>query len=117
MKIGLYTLPSRTQIATGYKRVVFGKRGPYIEFSPEQAILDSLKIPLKEHWRMRSRTAYYIEYRTQPDDRMIYHQKLCVTYADYKIGMMYVHPDDVIIKTSTNLISGKDLCEIQKWNS
>lgn len=111
---GIYTLPSRTRISSGYTRVVIGKRGPYIEFDFSQTIKTALIIPTNQNWRFQSPTAYYVEYRTVPDNIMIYHQKQCVTYADYKIGMLYVAPQDIIIKTDI-IMSGLALCDMAKW--
>lgn len=112
---GIYTLPSRIKIANGYSRVVIGKRGPYIEFDFSQLIKNTVIIPTKENWRLQSTTAYYVEYRTIPDGIMIYHQKMCVNYADYKIGMLYVSPENIIINNKTNVMSGEALCEMAKW--
>ncbi len=113
---GIYTLPSRIKISNGFTRVVIGKRGPYIEFDFSQVIKDTLIIPIKEKWRLHSPTAYYIEYRTVPDNIMIYHQKQCVTYADYKIGMLYVAPQDIIINNDSTIMSGLALCDMAKWD-
>jgi hypothetical protein len=80
-------------IANGYKRIVIGKRGPYIEFTENQINKDSIFIPSHELWRLTSDMAFYIEYRT-PDIQYvkIYYQKKTVNYADYLFEHYYVSP-------------------------
>lgn len=90
--IMILTIPSRQPIATEYVRAVEGKRGVYIEFTFEQLVKENLYMEECERWRLFSSNAYYLEYRTTKDHVKVYHQKRCVTYADYKIGMLYISP-------------------------
>jgi hypothetical protein len=93
--IDLYT-KSGTHIATGYKRVVIGDYGAYIEFDPDQIIHRNIenkfrgepKRPVKYIWKV-SKDAARIK---------IYEQKATVSYADYKPKMFYISPFDLIAK-------------------
>jgi len=83
-------------VANGYSRIVIGKRGPYIEFTPEQIVTDSIHIPEQELWRLESPTAYYTEYRTTDVFYVkVYLQNDTVNYADYTIGCYYISPFDL----------------------
>lgn len=81
-------------VATGYERIVLGKRGPYIEFVDDQIIRDNLHIPDDQMWRLTS-LSYYDEYRTKVDNVKVYLQKRTVDYADYLIGRWYISPFDL----------------------
>jgi hypothetical protein len=84
-------------LAQGYLRVVIGRRGAYIEFTSEQIQFENLAIPQEQAWRQRSKNAFYIEYRSSDAAKaMVYHQKRLVNYADYKIGLFYIAPADLI---------------------
>lgn len=87
---------SNLLVATGYKRIVIGARGPYIEFDENQINRNSIYIPENEIWRINDTSAFYIEYRT-PDrfNVKIYFQKKVVNYADYIIGYYYISPFDL----------------------
>lgn len=86
-----------THVATGYKRIVLGKRGPYIEFDTEQINRNDIFIPDGELWRMDdAMNAYYFEYRSKDACNVkIYFQKKLVDYADYKLGYIYISPFDL----------------------
>ena len=92
--IDLFT-KSGLNVATGYERIVIGKRGPYIEFTDEQILKDSFYVPVEQQWRFQHIDSYYNEYRTKRDNVKIYHQKKLVDYADYKVGMWYISPFDL----------------------
>ena len=80
-------------IATGFKRIVHGGRGAYVEFAPNQMFKSELTIPSSQQWRIGSRAAYYIEYRTKDSsDVKVYFQLRPVVYADYIPGMLYIAP-------------------------
>ena len=90
---------SGTLLAQGYVRVVIGGRGAYIEFAREQMALENLHIPPKQEWRLDSENAYYIERRSNDESSVkVYDQKRTVDYADYKIGMFYIAPAEVVIE-------------------
>ncbi len=96
----LYLLSTHSglDIATGYQRVVIGKRGPYIEFTDTNLIKTSIFIPENEKWRLNSKLAYYHEYRTIDKSYVkFYYQRKTVAYADYLVGMWYVSPFDLLL--------------------
>jgi hypothetical protein len=92
-----YKTKSGIVIATDSTRTVVGGRGPYIEFSREQMVMDALRpiTGLCPYHNQRHR--YFYEYRTK-DDTMVYEQRRCVSYANYLVGMFYVSPEDVVTK-------------------
>lgn len=99
-------------LASGYERVEYGKRGPYIEFNEDQIILNNFYIPMCEKWRIRSDRAFYIEFRSKCDGYVkLYFQKQTVSYAFYKIGYFYISPTD--LKTD---VYGNCIKEIEKPN-
>jgi hypothetical protein len=88
-----------TLLATGYTRIVVGERGAYIEFAPENMCMENLHIPSDQKWRLQSEAAYYIEHRSRDEVNVkVYEQRRTVGYADYKAGMFYIAPGDVVIK-------------------
>lgn len=93
----IFTTKYGLPIAKGYKRIVFGGRGEYIEFDMNNLIKSSLYIPKKQEWRLNALgSSYYIEYRSIDDAYVkVYHQVETVAYADYKIGLFYILPDDL----------------------
>jgi hypothetical protein len=98
------------QLSTDFVRVVIGDRGPYIEIHPDQMCLECIYIPENQKWRVDSAKwkdkVYYLEYRTNITGAMVYLQKRCVKYADYKVNMYYVSPWDVVKKDSHIAIGG-----------
>ena len=85
-------------VATGYERIVFGGRGPYIEFGKDQIIRDNIYIPESCEWRLeeyQKEKIYYYEYRTKEDYVMVYLQNKIVDYADYKVDFVYISPFDL----------------------
>jgi hypothetical protein len=94
-----FTTNSGTKIAKGYERIVIGGRGPYIEFSKNQMLMESINIPEAEEKRLNdtNKIYYYWEYRSNDDSNVkVYYQKKTVDYADYKVQMFYVSPFDVL---------------------
>lgn len=94
------TTKSGTPIAFGFVRIVHGGRGDYVEFTKEQLLWSALKIPQDQQWRALSDAwkdkVYYVEWRSRDEsDVMVYEQKKAVDYADYKVGMYYISPDDL----------------------
>ena len=89
-------------LATGYKRVVVGERGAYIEFAAENMCMGNLQIPPDQKWRLGSDVAYYVEHRSQDEANVkVYEQRRTVGYADYKVGMFYIAPGDVVTRGKT----------------
>jgi hypothetical protein len=91
---------SGTLLARGYARLVIGGRGAYIEFAPDQMVMDNLHIPQGQEWRLQSEHAYYLEHRSRDEANVkVYEQRRTVGYADYRIGMFYIAPAEVIVKS------------------
>jgi hypothetical protein len=92
-----FTTGDRTKLAKGYERIVIGDRGPYIEFVKDQILLENMYIPEVETKRLNNNIYYYIEYRSNDSSNVkIYYQKKLVSYADYKIGLFYISPFDLL---------------------
>ena len=94
--VPLYSLDG-TQIATGYKRVVIGDYGAFIEISPQQIIKDILCVKKGQEYRYNDdRFAEHVKYlwltAKDASDCKIYLQKKTVDYADYKPHMYYISP-------------------------
>jgi len=86
-------------IAIGYERVVWGDRGPYVEFDTASLVAGTLHVPASQHWRLTTRNPriYYQEWRTNDEcNVMVYRQLREVAYADYKPGYWYISPMDLI---------------------
>lgn len=97
------------QIATGYTRVVIGQRGPYVEFSKNQLVIDNMHIPEDQKYRLNHGATYYNEWRTNEDWVKIYEQKKTVKYADYKVGLWYISPNDLFINDGPIIVLSQDL--------
>lgn len=96
-KIKFYT-KCGTLLATGYDRIVIGGRGPYIEFNTAQLDHTILYVPKFAQHKLDMSLTYYHEYRTRDTCNIkVYHQKMEVSYADYKIGKWYIDPQ--LLKT------------------
>jgi hypothetical protein len=81
-------------VATGYNRIVHGKRGAYVEFTDEQINQHVLCIKKEDSWRMSpywQKHVYYILLYTD-DDVLVYYQLKEVDYADYVVGVWYISP-------------------------
>lgn len=94
-------------LSTGYVRVVIGKRGPYVEFNKDQIQWDSFFVPDVEKYRWNDNRAYYVEHRSKCNSNVkLYLQKRTVAYADYKIGMCYISPFDLVVANFSPVIFG-----------
>ena len=99
-------------LATGYERIVYGDHSPYIEFTLDQINWDNFV-----HHKIKGPASYYHEHYNQDKTVMLYHQfktvenlanppegKYAVNnnrtegYADYRIGRLYLDPDNIIVK-------------------
>ena len=97
-KLALYS-KSGTLLSKGYRRVVLGGRGPYVEFTVDQIQILEFEIPEEEKYRLTNNVSFYIEYRSKDQDYVkLYHQKRTVAYADYKIGLYYISPFDLYMQ-------------------
>lgn len=96
---------SGLKVATGFERIVHGGRGDYMEFKKDQIVHSSLFIPSECVYRIGDEKTYYNEYRTIDECYVkVYEQKKTVEYADYKIGLWYVSPNDLIVGGLSTLL-------------
>jgi hypothetical protein len=91
---------SGTVIANGYRRIVIGDYGAFVEFSEEQAVKSAMKIEPGQEYRIRDKNyADRVKYwwLTAKDDSgiKIYFQLKTVSYADYLPRMFYVCPHEI----------------------
>lgn len=89
-----------TEFASGFKRVVIGDYGAFLEITGEQVNRDVIRVQPGQEYRLREpRYAEHIKYiwMTVPDgsDIKIYWQQRTVEYADYKPGMYYISPFEI----------------------
>lgn len=76
---------------------MIGDRGPYVEFELDKLKLDVFDVPSNQAWRQSSDRSYYIELRsTCTANIKCYIQQKTVDYADYKVGMAYISPFDLL---------------------
>ena len=102
-------------ISKGYKRIVIGGRGPYVEFTDDQLNFKAFHIPKEQLYRVTDRRVYYIELRSIDGCFVkLYYQLQTVAYADYKIGMFYISPYDLFLSTGECLATSKVKNEINK---
>jgi hypothetical protein len=88
------------EIAHEYQRVVIGGQGPYIEFDKDDFSCDIITKPGQEY-RGKGKYKYVKYFHLMPTDCpeiKIYHQQRGVDYADYKIGMYYISPNDLVFE-------------------
>jgi len=82
-------------IGRGYLRIVWGGRGPYIEFGEDMITREKVVKP-GEAWRCQDgyrNKAFYEHWETKDECRtMIYRQRRKVPYADYLPNFYYVDP-------------------------
>lgn len=105
-------------VARGYQCIVIGKRGAYLEFSPNQIILENIFVPKSEMYRINSDKVYYIEYRTKLHYEKVYFQKKTVKYAEYKIGFYYISPINLCLswkKEAKRVLKNKAQSSITKF--
>lgn len=89
-----------TLIAKGFKRIVIGDYGAYVEIDKSQMVRENVRCKPGQEFRFRNpqfkeRVKYYWYTATDDSDVKIYYQQRGVTYADYKPGMFYVSPDEL----------------------
>ena len=107
--VDLYSRTDGIKVATGYVRMVYGDHGPYIELLPEQLVETAFTARI-----YKSKLAWYNEWHAASGEVKAYLQKQDVSmlpnppkgkyschnhrdegYADYKVGMVYISPDDL----------------------
>lgn len=95
--------PQGIMICRKYERIVIGDYGAFIEISPENIALDNISVKKGQEYRITdanfSKKVKYQWYTVKGDDSVkIYFQLKPVTYADYKVGMYYISPYEIIKK-------------------
>jgi hypothetical protein len=112
-KTQLFT-KSKTLVCNGYSRVVIGGRGPYVEFSEDQIAMPSFFVPKEQLYRFFDKRIYYMEFRSNDKSNVkLYYQLRTVSYANYKIGMLYISPNDLYIDTGECIIQKKQLINLR----
>lgn len=89
-----------TLLAVGYKRIVVGDYGAFVEVAPEYMRVENLRCQPGQEYRMNDeRFSKNVKYfwLTAKDQSSckIYFQKKTVSYADYVPGMFYISPYEV----------------------
>ena len=101
---------SNTCVGIGYKRVVFGGRGPYVEFDDGQIIDRAFFIPRDTIYRFSDARIYYIEFRSNDKSFVkMYYQLSTVAYADYKIGLFYISPFDLLVDGKPVMLKNREI--------
>jgi len=99
-----YTM-SNTLVASAYRRVVIGKRGPYVEFHHGDIKWNEFYVPKDVEYRLDNNVVYYDEWRSIDNSHIkLYLQKRTVAYADYKIHMCYISPFELYTEGLTPVI-------------
>lgn len=98
----LYTI-NGSLISIGYKRIVIGDYGAFIEYTQDQASVKSYIVKPGQEYRINdpkySRNVKYHWYTIDDNSNIkIYHQIKRVSYADYIPGMYYVSVHEVKYK-------------------
>jgi len=78
------------EVATGYERVVFKGRTPYIEFAELRMNKDNIFVPNAQKWRINNAASPYVEYRSR--DYCNVKIMLWKQNSELKAGMFYVSP-------------------------
>jgi hypothetical protein len=61
-------------------------------------VMANLTIPHEQEWRVGNSHAFYLEHRSRDAAFVkVYEQRRTVTYADYRIGLFYIAPADVLV--------------------
>ena len=100
------------KIANGFRRIVIGDYGAFIEI--EEIVMDNICVKPGQEFRINDKrysiNIKYHWYTTKDDsDAKLYFQQKGVSYADYKPGMWYISPYEVLdVKEFSNMV-----CEIQ----
>lgn len=80
-------------IATGYERVVFNGKIPYVEFSESKMNKENIYVPDSQKWRINNASSRYIEYRSK--DYCKIKIMLWKEHDELIAGMFYASPFDL----------------------
>lgn len=113
--VTLWTKNSGIRVAIGYKRIVIGGRGPYVEFNEDQIEFKSFYIPKDQLYRLTDKRVYYVEMRSIDENFIkLYYQLQTVAYADYKIGFLYISPYELYLPTGECMATSKYKDEVKE---
>lgn len=91
-------------ICDGYRRIVIGDYGAYVEFTKEQ-LNPEANLKVKHGQEFREDNHYNCKYNwltNEGNSVKIYLQKARVKYADYIPGLYYIHVDEVEVENDRN---------------
>lgn len=94
-------LPDGVKLCKNIERIVIGDHGPYIEISPSDLLVKTECFKGREYKheeKYKNNIKYFDENPVGYNNVLLYNQVRGVTYADYKPGMYYVSPYDVVVK-------------------
>ena len=105
--IKLYSRTHNELIAYAYVRVVYGDHGPYIEMQEDMVVMGGLKMKFKHEkaWYdegYRDGVKLYFQNKkvnmlpNPPAGKYSFRGNRKEGYADYRVGKVYVDPDEVI---------------------
>jgi hypothetical protein len=83
-----------TLFAKEYNRVVHGGRGDYVEFSKDQILTELISRFSNDLSKNEMGYYYYWLYPRNCPGVKVYYQLKTVKYADYKVGLYYVSPEN-----------------------
>lgn len=91
-----------TCIARGYKRIVIGDYGAFLEITPEQICKQNVMVAPGQEYRIqdeqyRDHVKYYWYTAKDRSNAKLYFQQKTVAYADYVPGMWYISPYEVVL--------------------
>lgn len=81
------------KIASGYERVVFGKKNPLIEFSEQRLFMNNIYLPDNQKWKITNQNQNQIEYRSK--DYCSVKILFLKNDTELKKGMFYISPFDL----------------------
>ena len=89
-----------TLLCSGYRRIVIGDYGAFVEIDPSQIYVDVLRCQPGEEYRYTderfAKNCKYLWLTTKDLSHCkVYHQKKTVDYADYLPDMYYISPYEV----------------------
>jgi hypothetical protein len=96
----LYDLKGN-KISNGYNRIVIGDYGAFIEIDVDHMLTNNLKVAPGQEYRFTEQyknVKYHWYCLKNNEDIKIYYQRHTVNYADYKVDMFYIAPDEVNLK-------------------
>ena len=102
--------PANTVLAVGYKRIVYGDHGPYIELEPRHIVRSAWKCLFRKNEKAYYQECFpkdgsgvklYVQMRdvknlpNPPSGYWAVRNNRKDGYADYRVGMLYINPDHV----------------------